>query len=65
MLFERLEHAATARPERRLLLALAFVDLDGFKVVNDRYSHEVGDLVLQMVARRLRTVVRPHDTVVR
>jgi len=44
MLFERLEHAATARPERRLLLALAFIDLDGFKG---------------------RTVVRPHDTVVR
>ena len=65
MLFERLEHAATARPERRLLLALAFIDLDGFKGVNDRYLHEVGDLVLQTVARRLRTVVRPHDTVVR
>ena len=56
---------ATARPEHRSLLALAFIDLDGFKVVNDRYSHEVGDLVLQTVARRLRTVVRPHDTVVR
>jgi diguanylate cyclase (GGDEF)-like protein len=65
MLFERLEHAATLRPERRRVLALAFIDLDGFKAVNDLYSHGVGDLVLQMVARRLRTVVRPHDTVVR
>lgn len=65
MLFERLEHAATARPEQRSLLALAFIDLDGFKVINDSYSHDVGDLVLQTVARRIRTVVRPHDTVVR
>lgn len=65
MLFERLEHAATARPERRSLLALAFIDLDGFKVINDTNSHDVGDLVLKGVAGRIRTVVRPHDTVVR
>lgn len=65
MLFERLEHAASLRPERRSLLALAFIDLDGFKLVNDSYSHDVGDLVLQGVAGRIRTVVRPHDTVVR
>ncbi len=65
MLFERLEHAATARTENRSLMALAFIDLDGFKVINDHYSHDVGDLFLQVVARRLRTVVRPHDTVVR
>lgn len=65
MLFERLEHAATVRPERRSLLALAFIDLDGFKVINDSYSHDVGDLVLRRVAGRIRRVVRPHDTVVR
>ena len=65
MLFERLEHAATARPERRSLLALAFIDLDGFKVINDSYSHDIGDLVLRRVAGRIRRVVRPHDTVVR
>jgi diguanylate cyclase (GGDEF)-like protein len=65
MLFERLQHAATARPEHRSLLALAFLDLDDFKVINDRHTHAVGDLILQAVARRIRTVVRPHDTVVR
>lgn len=65
MLFERLEHAATARQERRSLLALAFIDLDGFKVINDTSSHDVGDLVLQGVAGRIRAVVRTHDTVVR
>jgi diguanylate cyclase (GGDEF)-like protein len=62
MLFERLEHAATVRPERRSLLALAFIDL---KIINDSYSHDIGDLVLRRVAGRIRRVVRPHDTVVR
>ena len=62
MLFDRLQHALTAR---RPVLALAFIDLDGFKIVNDRFSHSVGDEVLTTVARRIRAVVRPHDTVVR
>ena len=62
MLFDRLQHALTAR---RPVLALAFIDLDGFKVVNDRFSHSVGDEVLATVAQRVRAVVRPHDTVVR
>ena len=48
-----------------LLLALVFIDLDGFKVINDSHSHEVGDHILQEVAHRIRTVVRPHDTVAR
>lgn len=65
MLFERLQHALTARPEQRATLALAFIDLDGFKRVNDRFSHTVGDQVLATVAQRIRSVVRPHDTVVR
>lgn len=65
MLFERLQHALTARPEQRAALALAFIDLDGFKRVNDRFSHAVGDEVLTTVAQRIRSVVRPHDTVVR
>jgi diguanylate cyclase (GGDEF)-like protein len=65
MLFERLQHALTARPEQRPTLALAFIDLDGFKSVNDRFSHTVGDQVLATVAHRIESVVRPHDTVVR
>jgi diguanylate cyclase (GGDEF)-like protein len=65
VLIERLAHLATARPEQRPLLALVFVDLDGFKDVNDHYSHVAGDHVLQAVAHRIETVVRAHDTVVR
>jgi diguanylate cyclase (GGDEF)-like protein len=42
-----------------------FLDLDGFKPVNDRYGHAVGDFVLAEVGRRLRAAVRPEDTVAR
>ena len=46
-------------------LALLFIDLDGFKDVNDRYGHDVGDQVLFSVSGRLRTVVRPSDVLAR
>jgi len=43
--------------------AVFFVDLDGFKPVNDRFGHDIGDVVLQTVAQRLRTALRPGDIV--
>lgn len=46
-------------------LALAYVDLDGFKHVNDQYGHDVGDLVLREVAEILRNSVRRNDIVCR
>lgn len=42
-----------------------FVDLDDFKVINDTYSHEAGDKVLQVIAGRLVEVTRGEDTVSR
>ena len=65
MMIERLEHAASARADQRELLGLVFIDLDGFKGINDLHSHAAGDYTLQAVAKRIESVVRPHDTVVR
>ena len=45
--------------------ALVFLDLDGFKPVNDRFGHQAGDLVLVDIAGRLRSCVRDQDTVAR
>ena len=46
-------------------VALVFIDLDGFKLINDRYGHATGDTVLAELATRLRLVARPTDTVAR
>lgn len=63
---ERLAQAV-ARLERNpgSILAVFFVDLDGFKDVNDRYGHLVGDEALFVAAGRIRATVRPSDTVAR
>ena len=49
--------------ERNVIVAILFVDLDRFKVVNDTYGHEVGDVLLKRVANILREHVREHDLV--
>lgn len=65
MLFDRLQHSlATARRDKHMV-GLLYLDLDGFKLVNDTYGHNIGDLLLVQVAQRLRSRARASDTVSR
>jgi diguanylate cyclase (GGDEF)-like protein/PAS domain S-box-containing protein len=63
LLDERLSHAITSAHRHGKPLAVMFLDLDGFKRVNDSLGHEIGDLLLQSVSRRLVACVRASDTV--
>ncbi len=65
LLLDRLRHASTARRRGGSVMALAFLDLDDFKAINDDHSHAAGDRVLRTVAERIQTAVRAHDTVAR
>ena len=62
---ERLRGALSRDARSGGATGVLFLDLDGFKDVNDRYGHAVGDAVLRVVADRLRSAVRPADTVAR
>ncbi|REL24365.1 transporter substrate-binding domain-containing protein [Thalassotalea euphylliae] len=61
----QMDTAIALHQRQGLKLAVMFVDLDGFKAVNDKYGHDFGDVVLQQVAERLTSCVRKSDTVCR
>jgi diguanylate cyclase (GGDEF)-like protein/PAS domain S-box-containing protein len=65
LLQDRLEQATRAAQREMEGFALLFLDLDGFKSVNDTYGHHTGDLLLQHVAIRIRSALRGSDTVAR
>lgn len=65
LLEERLEHALARARRSGEHIALLYIDIDGFKEINDKYGHSVGDVVLKEAARRIRAVVREIDTVAR
>ena len=62
---QRLDQALESVRDQQQLGAVLYIDLDGFKAINDRNGHTVGDSLLQMVARRLEGCVRSTDTVAR
>ncbi len=62
---EQFEESIQWSQRHNLLLALLFIDLDGFKQVNDTFGHEMGDRVLVIVAQRLSKSLRSTDTICR
>ncbi len=65
LIHELICHALADMGRRRRPVGLLFVDLDGFKAVNDTRGHRAGDTVLRTVAQRMRAVMRADDTVAR
>jgi len=62
---DRLDRSLAEARRNRQMSAVMFLDLDGFKAVNDRHGHEFGDLVLKAIADRIKDEIRETDTVAR
>lgn len=65
MLLDNLEHAISHAKRNQQKLAVLFLDLDGFKRVNDTLGHDAGDMLLQVVSKRLKKSIRGSDSVAR
>lgn len=61
ILIDQLQQAITSEQK----LAVAYLDLDNFKPINDKYGHETGDFVLKTIAQRLKSTLREEDTLAR
>lgn len=65
LLFERVQQEIKTSEKKKALFAVLFADLDRFKFINDSLSHAEGDTILKSVANRLKTSMRPEDTLAR
>jgi len=65
LLADRLQQGMLQAERHGRLLAVVFLDLDGFKLVNDRYGHEAGDQLLMSVSRNMKKSLREGDTLAR
>ncbi|PIU17058.1 MAG: hypothetical protein COT19_02805, partial [Gallionellales bacterium CG08_land_8_20_14_0_20_59_87] len=65
LLADRLAQALARTKREQGLMAVCYLDLDGFKSVNDNFGHEAGDQVLVEVTRRIKETIREDDTVAR
>lgn len=65
LLLDRLKRALTSCSRSKCYGALLFIDIDNFKVLNDTLGHDIGDLLLTEIAKRLKTCVRETDNVSR
>lgn len=65
LLEDRLKQAIATAKRNEHYGAIFFIDLDKFKILNDTWGHDIGDLLLKEVAQRFKEVVREYDTVAR
>lgn len=65
LLSDRLQQAMAQATRNRTTIAIVYLDLDGFKVINDLYGHEVGDTLLSTLASRMKQTLRNGDTIAR
>ena len=65
LLSDRLYQGMSQVQRRKNLLAVTYIDLDGFKAVNDNYGHELGDQLLVILATRMKQALREGDTLAR
>jgi diguanylate cyclase (GGDEF)-like protein len=65
LFYDRLNQAIARARREKELVGILFLDLDGFKHINDTLGHDAGDLLLQQVAGRIKACVRGSDTVAR
>ena len=65
LLMDRLKHSVAQAKRQGGKLAVLFIDLDNFKVINDSLGHDVGDLLLKQATERLQSCVRDSDTLAR
>jgi diguanylate cyclase (GGDEF)-like protein len=65
LFLDRLQQAIARSFRQNRMVAVLYIDFDGFKLVNDRFGHAAGDAVLAAVGDRMRNLVRTTDTVAR
>ena len=65
LLADRLHQAMTQTLRRKTMLAVTFLDLDGFKAINDNYGHEAGDYLLTTLSGHMKRALREGDTLAR
>jgi len=65
LFYDRVQHAVNTHARDDRTFAVLFIDLDGFKRINDEFGHDAGDTVLRATAGRLRALLREGDTVAR
>ncbi|MDH5516817.1 MAG: EAL domain-containing protein [Gammaproteobacteria bacterium] len=62
---QHIDHALAHAKRQQLLIAVMFLDLDRFKVINDTLGHDIGDKLLQEIAQRLKNCIRASDVIAR